>query len=133
MSTLPVFEDVEALAKQLSARDRLRLIARLAPQLDEELTPSTSREQLGTEGQALQPQTENEEEPDIFAIAGHLLVPQAEVIARADARIRERMNLRADEPIPYDQIPTIEQVQASLQSIPYDDKLSDLIIAMREE
>ena len=72
-------------------------------------------------------------EPDIYALLGDLVIPHDQVVAMTEASLRKMLHLRADEPIPYETFPTIEEVQQATSGIPYDEKLSSEIIAMREE
>ena len=115
MTTLdgPTYADVLHLARRLPPTEQQRLAETLRSQ---PIPPDESTE------------------PDIYALLGDLVIPHDQVVAMTEASLRKMLHLRADEPIPYETFPTAADIREMLaRVIPYEEKLSDLVIAMREE
>ena len=59
---------------------------------------------------------------------------QMQAKAILEDQLRQLLGIGPDDPITEDMVPSVEEVREELSKyIPYDESLSDLIIAMREE
>jgi len=59
---------------------------------------------------------------------------QMQAKAILEDQLRQLLGIGPDDPITEDMVPSVEEAREELSKyIPYDESLSDLIIAMREE